>query len=93
MTEKNSLLDEVKEVVSEDINLSASLLFFILGIFLVVILLFAPMIYLKNNIYYESMKLNKLYNQYISLKEENKNLKQQLEDKKFQNQILDSELR
>jgi regulator of replication initiation timing len=52
--------------------------------------LFIPKIYLRNNIYYVSKDINNLYAHYISLKEENKILKQQLEDAKFKNQISDS---
>ena len=52
--------------------------------------LYFPKIYLQNNIYYVSKDINKLYAHYISLKEENKFLAQQLEDMKFKNQIEDS---
>ena len=54
------------------------------------LILFFPKIYLKNNIYYVSKDINKLYAHYISLQEENKFLVQQLEDEKFKNQIIDS---
>lgn len=52
--------------------------------------LYLPKIYIKNNIYYTSRNINKLYSHYISLKEENRALYTQLEDMKFQNQILDT---
>jgi cell division protein FtsL len=90
--DRYELVDEIDTVVSKDVNLSSSLLFLVFGFILLVVLLFAPKIYIQNNIYYESRKLNKLYVQYLSLKEENKNLKQQIEDKKFKNQILDSDI-
>jgi len=54
------------------------------------LLLYFPKIYIKNNIYYTSKDINKLYAHYISLKEENRFLVQQLEDMKFKNQIIDS---
>lgn len=54
------------------------------------LLFFMPKIYLQNNIYYVSKDINDLNNQYISLKEENKFLKQQHEDALFKNQIMDS---
>ena len=64
----------------------SSLLFvFLTLLFLLVI--FVPKIYLRNNIYYISKDINKLYTHYISLKEENTFLQQQLEDTKFKNQI------
>lgn len=56
----------------------------------VVLALYMPKIYLRNNIYYISKDINKLYSHYISLKEENRFLAQQLEDMKFKNQIMDS---
>ena len=61
-----------------------------LSIMLIVLVLFMPKIYLRNNIYYVSKDINKLNTQYISLKEENKFLKQQHEDALFKNQIMDS---
>jgi hypothetical protein len=60
---------------------------FTLGVSLVLLM---PKIYLKNNIYYLSKDINKLYFQYVSLKEENKFLRQQHEDALFKNQITDS---
>ena len=66
---------------------SLILVFSILGIMLV---LYTPKVYLRNNIYYVSKDINKLYAHYISLKEENRFLGQQLEDMKFKNQIMDS---
>ena len=65
-------------------------LIIVLSIMLIVLVLFMPKIYLRNNIYYVSKDINKLNTQYISLKEENKFLKQQHEDALFKNQIMDS---
>lgn len=59
-------------------------------IFVLLLLLSIPKIYLSNNIYYASKDINQLYSHYMSLKEENKFLIQQLEDAKFKNQITDS---
>lgn len=61
---------------------------FTILIFAVVV--YFPKIYLRNNIYYVSKDVNKLYAHYISLQEENRFLSQQLEDMKFKNQIIDS---
>lgn len=66
---------------------SLTLVFITLGLAL---LLNVPKIFLKNNIYYVSKDINNLYGNYISLKEENRFLQQQLEDMKFKNQIMDS---
>ena len=59
-------------------------------VLIVALILFVPKIYFRNNIYYISKDINKLYSHYISLKEENIFLQQQLEDAKFKNQITDS---
>jgi len=67
-----------------------SSLFIVLTFIILSFVLFFPKIYLRNNIYYISKDINRLYSHYISLKEENKFLKQQLEDTKFKNQIIDS---
>ncbi|RXK07896.1 hypothetical protein [Halarcobacter bivalviorum] len=69
---------------------SKNSLLFVLGALILALVLFFPKIYLANNIYYVSKDINKLYGHYISLKEENKFLAQQLEDMKFKNQIEDS---
>ncbi len=60
------------------------------GLLISALFLFIPKIYFTNNIYYISKDINKLYAHYISLKEENKFLAQQLEDMKFKNQVEDS---
>lgn len=65
-------------------------LIIVLGILTVSIVLLIPKIYLRNNIYYISKDINNLNAQFISLKEENKFLKQQHEDALFKNQIMDS---
>ncbi len=71
------------------LNAKNSLIIVLVGLVTALILYF-PKIYLQNNIYYVSKDINKLYAHYISLKEENKFLAQQLEDMKFKNQIEDS---
>ena len=63
---------------------------FVFAVLIFALALFIPKIYLRNNIYYTSKEINKLYSHYMSLKEENKFLVQQLEDAKFKNQITDS---
>ncbi len=65
-------------------------LIFVFTLLAIVLILFTPKIYLRNNIYYVSKDINDLYSHYISLKEENRFLGQQLEDMKFKNQIMDS---
>lgn len=69
---------------------SKNALLIVLGAMTVILSLYLPKIYLRNNIYYVSRDINKLHDNYISLKEENRFLQQQLEDMKFKNQIMDS---
>ncbi|WP_419769674.1 MAG: hypothetical protein ACNI3C_10105 [Candidatus Marinarcus sp.] len=65
-------------------------LLIVFAVLSIVLALYFPKIYLKNNIYYVSKDINIIYADYISLKEENRFLQQQLEDMKFKNQIMDS---
>ena len=69
---------------------SQSSLAIVFAILFFALCLYFPKIYLRNNIYYTSKDINKLYAHYISLQEENTFLAQQLEDMKFKNQIIDS---
>lgn len=69
---------------------SVNSIFIAIGTLIFALILFFPKIYLQNNIYYVSKDINRLYYHYISLKEENKFLVQQLEDMKFKNQVEDS---
>ena len=71
------------------LNAKSSLII-IFGTMFLVLVLFMPKIYLRNNIYYISKDINRLHSHYISLKEENKFLQQQLEKMKYKNQIMDS---
>ena len=73
------------------INLNEkSALAIVFAILFFTLALYFPKIYLRNNIYYVSKDINRLYAHYISLQEENTFLAQQLEDMKFKNQIIDS---
>lgn len=59
-------------------------------VIIVLFILYIPKIFLRNNIYYISIDINRLYQEYVSLKEEHRFLAQQLEDIKFKNQISDT---
>ena len=88
---KYTLLDEVDTHRKMDVdNLSIKLLFGVLLALFTALLIILPDIYLKNEIYYESRNIAKLYNEYSVLKEENRALKQKLERIKFKNQVLDT---
>jgi len=88
---KYILLDEVEKHRKRHVdNLSFKLLLGVLFAIFTVFLIVLPDIYLKNQIYYESRDIAKLYNEYSVLKEENRVLKQKLEYIKFKNQVLDT---
>jgi len=78
----------IKNLVGK-LNAKNSLIL-VFTVLIISLILFVPQIFLRNNIYYISKDINKLYAHYISLKEENRFLGQQLEDMKFKNQIMDS---
>ncbi|MBS9778918.1 MAG: hypothetical protein KGV58_01255 [Campylobacteraceae bacterium] len=48
-----------------------------------------PNIYIKNKIYYVSRDVGKLYEQYIILQEESRELQRKIEAIQFKNQVLD----
>ncbi len=82
------LLEYDKEQVKEK-NLDLKTL---LNVYLIVIFVLAlalPKIYISNQIYYISKDINKKYHEYLSLKEEQEYLKNQLEAMRFQHQVLD----
>jgi len=89
--EKYTLLNEIEKHQKRHVdNLSAKLLLGVLLALFTALLVILPDIYLKNEIYYESRDIAKLYNEYSVLKEENRALKQKLEKIKFKNQVLDT---
>ena len=88
---KYTLLDEVDSQRKRHVdNLSVKLLLGVLLALFTALLVILPNIYLKNEIYYQSRDIAKLYNEYSVLKEENRALKQKLEKIKFKNQVLDT---
>jgi len=89
--DRYSLIDEVEKSIKRHVNnLSFRLLLGVMLILFIVLILVLPKIYLKNEIYYNSRDISKLYNEYSILKEENKVLKQKLEYLRFKNQVLDT---
>lgn len=81
--------DEREEVLSGiDLNVKEIPFKMVLITFCVmtlVLTLFVPKIYIRNNIYYASRNIIQLQAQIDSLSEENKHIKKQLEDIKFKN--------
>lgn len=90
MDDKNELLEQYDEEQRIERNLDFRFLVLVYMVMFVAFLLILPKIYIKNQIYYMSRDINKLYGEYSILKEENRVLKQNLENMRFKNQILDT---
>ena len=90
MDDRNALLDDYDAEQKVEKNLDFRFLLLVYMVMCVGFLLILPKIYIKNQIYYMSRDISKLYGEYSILKEENRVLKQNLENMRFKNQILDS---
>lgn len=87
--EKNVLLEGFSNATKEDRNLNFNHLLFAALLVSFALFLFAPQIYIRNQIYYLSREIATLRTEENVLNEENKDLKRRLENMRFQNQILD----
>ncbi len=90
MSDKNELLDQYDAEQKMERNLDFRYLMLVYIAIFVAFLLILPRIYIKNQIYYISRDINKLYGEHSILSEENRVLKQKLENIRFKNQILDT---
>ncbi len=81
---------ELLEQYDEEKNLDFKFLLLIYLSLAVAFSIILPKIYIKNQIYYISRDIHKLYSEDSILKEENTYLKQKLESIRFKNQVLDS---
>ena len=88
MNDKNELLEQYDAEQKVEKNLDFRFLLLVYMVMFVSFLIILPRIYIKNQIYYMSRDINKLYGEYSILKEENRVLKQNLENIRFKNQIL-----
>lgn len=86
---KYELLKELEELEQKNKNIDVNFLLMMLLMLFFLVSLFAPKIYLREQIYLKSREINKLSSQLDSLIEENKALRQQLEDTKFKYLIMD----
>ncbi|TKX31946.1 hypothetical protein [Campylobacter estrildidarum] len=86
---KNTLLEGFSDATKEDRNLNFNHLLFATLFVSFVLFLFAPQIYIRNQIYYLSREIATLKTEENVLNEENKDLKRRLENMRFRNQILD----
>ncbi len=84
--EKAELLDNLENIIEEE-SLSITLVRnVVLAIVFSLVILF-PKIYISSQIYIKSVKINKLLNEYYSLKAENSLLTSKIEKIKFKNRI------
>lgn len=90
MLDKDELLEEYDAEQKIERNLDFRFLTLVLMVLFVGFLIILPKIYIKNQIYYMSRDIHKLFSEYSILEEENKVLKQNLENMRFKNQILDT---
>lgn len=86
---KSVLLEGFSNATKEDKNLNFNHLLFAVLFVSFTLALFAPQIYIRNQIYYLSREIGTLRVEESMLNEENKDLKRRLEIMRFQNQILD----
>lgn len=87
--EKQNLLQGFEKDLKADRNLSFNQLIFSFLLVFFACAIFVPQIYIRNNIYYLSREIAILRSQESVLNEENKQLKRELENLRFKNQILD----
>jgi cell division protein FtsL len=86
INDKQELLEEY----GEEKNLDFKFLLLVYLSLAVAFSIILPKIYIKNQIYYISRDIHKLYSENSILQEENRFLKQKLESIRFKNQVLDS---
>jgi len=87
---KSNDKQELLEEYGEEKNLDFKFLLLVYLSLAVAFSIILPKIYIKNQIYYISRDIHKLYSENSTLKEENTYLKQKLESIRFKNQVLDS---
>ncbi len=90
MSDKHEILSEIDTVIGAKRELSLNYLLAVLMSASLLLLLAFPKIFLQSSIYYKSRDISALQREYKSLKEENKIILNEVEQKKFKNQILDT---
>ena len=84
--EKVELLENIEDYIVQE-SISATVIKnLVLAIIISLVILF-PKIYISSYIYINSLKINKLLNEYYSLKAENSLLTSKIEKIKFKNRI------
>jgi len=86
--EKELLLKEVSGIlIAKDENVTLSLAIAIVSAIMFVLFLFVPKIYISNNIYKNSVQIDELKKEYLSLKNENSILKDKIAILKYKNGV------
>ena len=86
--EKNLLLDEVDEyLIDKDQNVTLAFVISIVGVLMFGLFLFMPKVYLSNNIYTNSIQIEQLKKEYLSLRDENNILKNKIAILKYKNGV------
>ena len=87
-SEKTLLLESIQEIlIHKDENVTISLLLTVVAVLTIVLFLFVPKIYLANNIYTNSVDIEKLNYEYYSLKDENIILKNKIAKLRYKNGV------
>ena len=84
--EKTELLENIEDCIVQE-TISASFIRNLVLTTLIFLAILFPKIYISSYIYINSLKINKLLNEYYSLKAENSLLKSKIEKIKFKNKI------
>ena len=87
--DKEQLLDEMRPHFEPPARLSGGTLIISMILFIVLLSILMPKIYLRNTIYYKSRDVAKLEHEYDILYEERELLKAKVESLRFKNQVQD----
>lgn len=86
VNEKIELLENIEDYIVQESISAVVIRNLVLAIIISLVILF-PKIYISSHIYINSLKINKLLNEYYSLKAENSLLTSKIEKIKFKNRI------
>lgn len=84
--EKVELLKDIENYIVQE-SISTTVIKNIVLVIIVSLIILFPKIYISSHIYINSLKINKLLNEYYSLKAENSLLTSKIEKIKFKNRI------
>ena len=85
----SDIKDEIDAILNEEKNLEFKTLILVVIIICLTLAVFVPRIYIKNQIYYNSLDISTLYRKYIILKEENRVLELKIEKTEYENEKIE----